>query len=67
MYISLPICAYAHGHMVIYTIASIELSWEEVRHVITTYGFDITKEEMRDCAYNRNQVSALYITQAHIQ
>ncbi|KAG5188547.1 N2227-like protein-domain-containing protein [Tribonema minus] len=39
--------------------ASVELSWEEVRHIIGTYGFEINKEEMREATYNCNPRSML--------
>jgi hypothetical protein len=42
------------------TAVSVELSWEEVAHVIRTYGFEILTEELRDCCYNRNPRSMLY-------
>ncbi|CAM9796698.1 unnamed protein product [Chrysoparadoxa australica] len=38
---------------------SVELSWEEMRHVIGTYGFEIIKEEMKECCYTCNQVNRI--------
>uniref|UniRef100_A0A7S2UVA9 carnosine N-methyltransferase n=1 Tax=Fibrocapsa japonica TaxID=94617 RepID=A0A7S2UVA9_9STRA len=34
--------------------SSVELSWEELRHVITTYGFQFNNEEWRECHYTSN-------------
>lgn len=39
--------------------ASVELSWEEVRHVIVSYGFKIHKEELKECVYTCNQRSMM--------
>jgi carnosine N-methyltransferase len=39
---------------------SIELSWEELRRVITSYGFVIEKEERRQCTYDDNARSMLH-------
>lgn len=38
---------------------SIELSWEEVRHVIQTLKFDIVREETRPCNYACNPKSMM--------
>mmetsp|Transcript_11127 Transcript_11127/g.15835 ORF Transcript_11127/g.15835 Transcript_11127/m.15835 type:complete len:192 (+) Transcript_11127:512-1087(+) len=38
---------------------SIELSWEEMRHVIASSGFEIVKEEQRTTSYNSNIKSML--------
>lgn len=34
---------------------SVELSWEEIRHVCANYGLEIVREELRDSMYNANQ------------
>lgn len=39
---------------------SIELTWEEVRHVMVEgYGFEMKKEETRTCTYAANQASMM--------
>ena len=33
-------------------LQSVELTWEEIRHVmLTSYGFRLEKEELRECTY----------------
>jgi hypothetical protein len=39
---------------------SVELSWEELRHVIQHYGFEFEQETDRDCTYTRAQNSMLW-------
>lgn len=34
---------------------SVELSWEEIRHVCNSYGLEILHEERRDSTYNANR------------
>lgn len=38
---------------------SIELSWEELKHIILKYGFRIEKEEDRECTYSTVQDSMM--------
>jgi len=39
---------------------SIELSWEEVRHVIKGVGFVFEKEEFRECTYSNFTPSLMW-------
>mgnify|MGYP005994309633 CR=1 FL=1 len=39
---------------------SVELSWEELRHVIQQFGFSFEREADRDCTYTRAQHSMLW-------
>ena len=41
---------------------SVELSWEELRHVIGTFGFEFQKEEFRECQYTNNKQSIMWTT-----
>jgi carnosine N-methyltransferase len=41
---------------------SVELSWEELRHVIATFGFEFQKEEFRECQYTNNKQSIMWST-----
>lgn len=41
---------------------SVELSWEELRHVIATFGFEFQKEEFRECQYANNTQSIMWRT-----
>lgn len=34
---------------------SVELTWEEIRHVCANFDLDIIREERRDAIYNANQ------------
>ena len=38
---------------------SIELSWDELKHIISNMGFDIKKEEIRECMYSSELDSML--------
>jgi carnosine N-methyltransferase len=38
---------------------SVELSWEEVRHVMLTYNFQLEREETRTCVYSCDQRSMM--------
>ncbi len=39
---------------------SIELSWEELKHVIEHYGFVFENEEDKECTYTRTMNSMLW-------
>ncbi|CAM9264432.1 unnamed protein product, partial [Choristocarpus tenellus] len=38
---------------------SIELTWEEIKHVCVKYGLEFVNEEIRECVYNCNQRSMM--------
>jgi len=40
-------------------LQSVELSWEEIRHVILASGFRLEREEMRKCTYASNHKSMM--------
>ena len=39
----------------IHCTGSVELTWEEIRHVCAEFDLDIIREERRDAIYNANQ------------
>jgi len=39
---------------------SIELSWEELKHIIANYGFEFKNEEIRETVYNSDVSSMMY-------
>ena len=39
---------------------SIELSWEELKYIITNYGFEFKNEEIRETVYNSDTNSMMY-------
>lgn len=39
----------------IHCTGSVELTWEEIRHVCANFDLDIIHEERRDAIYNANQ------------
>lgn len=47
-----PLCPVSHA-------GSIELSWEEIKHVCASYGLDIVREERSDSTYNADQRSMM--------
>lgn len=40
---------------------SVELSYQEVRHVIESYGFQFLKEESKKCLYTGNKLSMMHV------
>ena len=38
---------------------SIELSWEELKLIILDFGFDIVKEEIKECVYSSEHESMM--------
>mmetsp|Transcript_30273 Transcript_30273/g.39928 ORF Transcript_30273/g.39928 Transcript_30273/m.39928 type:complete len:418 (-) Transcript_30273:175-1428(-) len=38
---------------------SVELSWEELQHVVKTYGFDIVQQDFKECTYTRDARSMM--------
>jgi carnosine N-methyltransferase len=39
---------------------SIELSWEELKYIITNFGFELKNEEIKEMTYNSDSQSMMY-------
>ena len=50
------VCTSFHPHR---PAGSVELSWEEIKHVCNSYGLDIVCEERQDATYNADQRSMM--------
>jgi hypothetical protein len=64
IYIYINIYIYVHINIFIYmyTYIYIQLSWEELRYAIDSYGFEFQKEEFRKCTYTNSVRSMMYNT-----